>query len=1211
MRVSGWVLMRHRGFGLKLGPSRLLSLAVTILAVILVLLMFAGTATAAPVGPAAYSGVSMGVEAHSPMSPASAAYAAFTGGGMPTFTSPLQNVAGSVSPAAVTVYEESDTHLVYSGVWTVVQNSEVSGWRYSYSESEGASVTVKFNGNYLGWVTRKADWYGKVRLTLDGIDKGIVDLYSSTEMYQVTVWSSGLLNSGNHTLKIERTGTKNIASAGTTICMDAFAVNGTLTDEGALGTGILSGKVTNSSGTGLANGYVLVWDEELNLLGSAMTVSGGAYAFTGLPNEPLAISTVNNANYIDEWYNNVRFPGNWEATGAAWLDFGASATRAGINFSLVAGKSISGVVRNWGYQGASGVEVLAYDLSGNFMLVTESDSTGAYSIKGLPPGIYNICTFGNGYFTDEWYDDDPVFMDPDASSAVDINISSSNATAKEFLLDPGYVMGGVVHDSSGVGLPGVYIHIQSASFQGLSVYTQTNDLGGFAVDGLPEGMYVACTLNDQGYVDEWYEDDVAPADMAGTYAKQIEVDNGGTWSIVFTLDKGCTISGTVTDNAVGGALKDVDLVEVFNGDGKLYASSYVGGEYGTAYTTWALPSGTYYVRTDYGSTSDYIDEWYNDKVIGVFDHTGADPVVVGASNVTGIDFGLDPMTRYEQTDPHIYYAPSVTAWTTYSAPAASGGSYNYSSSTSAAATIYFNGTRLDASVMMGTTTGSADFYVDNVKTGTINLAASPAEYNVKAFTTGGLPSGPHKVEIKYTSTNASGKRITLDAVDVAGVLTYAVPIITSVAPNTGFTLGGETVVMTGANLSGAISVTFGGTPAASITSNSATQITAVTPAHGAGSVQVQVTTSAGTTTDTSADDYTYAVPGVPTITSVSPNTGSIDGGTTVTITGSDFAGLSGTSAVTFDGMDAQAYLRVNATTITAVAPAHAAGTVRVKVVAYGGATADTAKDDFTYTLAPPVVRYDQTDPNIVKTGTWADYGSPLSYLASYGRSSTASASATIWFTGTQLDYIAFKGTTTGYADIYLDGVKVTGTTPINLYSSPVAYQQNVWSTGPLPNALHSVKIVRSATSASGKYLSLDAVDIYGTIAAPPARYEQTNAGIHKTGSWTDYSNTTASKASYGRSLTADASATIHFTGERIDYIGFKGTTTGWVEVYLDGDLKATIDLAATTVAGNQLIWSSGTIGGGSHTLVLKRSGTSLATEYLTLDAVDIWGAIAP
>lgn len=344
-------------------------------------------------------------------------------------------------------------------------------------------------------------------------------------------------------------------------------------------------------------------------------------------------------------------------------------------------------------------------------------------------------------------------------------------------------------------------------------------------------------------------------------------------------------------------------------------------------------------------------------------------------------------------------------------------------------------------------------------------------------------------------------------------------------------------------------------------------------------------------------------PAPPSITGISPSAGSVAGGTSVTISG---VALGGATSVTFDGLPATNVTANPAgTQITCTTPAHAAGLVTVVVTTPTG----TVTTSYTFANMPPVTRYDATDPSIKKTGTWAEYLSPLSYLASYGRSATAGASATIWFTGTRLDYIAMKGTTTGYADVYLDGIRIT---TINL-SNPAGalYQQNVWSSGPLANGLHSVKIVRSASSAIGKYLVLDAVDIYGTIAAPPTRYEQANRNIHKVGVWADYANATASGGYYGRSSTADASATIHFTGSRIDYIGFKGTTTGVVDIYLDGDFKATIDLAATSPAGNLLIWSSGTLGEGPHTFFIHRNGSSAATEFLTLDAVDIWGSIAP
>ena len=44
---------------------------------------------------------------------------------------------------------------------------------------------------------------------------------------------------------------------------------------------------------------------------------------------------------------------------------------------------------------------------------------------------------------------------------------------------------------------------------------------------------------------------------------------------------------------------------------------------------------------------------------------------------------------------------------------------------------------------------------------------------------------------------------------------------------------------------------------------------------------------------------------------------------------------------------------------------------------------------------------------------------------------------------------------------------------------------NVWSTGTLAHGAHKVTIVRSSSSPAGKYLTLDAVDIWGTIRSGP------------------------------------------------------------------------------------------------------------------------------
>ncbi len=82
------------------------------------------------------------------------------------------------------------------------------------------------------------------------------------------------------------------------------------------------------------------------------------------------------------------------------------------------------------------------------------------------------------------------------------------------------------------------------------------------------------------------------------------------------------------------------------------------------------------------------------------------------------------------------------------------------------------------------------------------------------------------------------------------------PTVSAIDPVSGTTLGGTSVTITGTNLTGATAVTFGGTAATSYTVISATRITATTPVHAAGPVDVAVTNPAGAQGTTPAG-YTY------------------------------------------------------------------------------------------------------------------------------------------------------------------------------------------------------------------------------------------------------------------------------------------------------------------------------------------------------------------
>lgn len=76
-------------------------------------------------------------------------------------------------------------------------------------------------------------------------------------------------------------------------------------------------------------------------------------------------------------------------------------------------------------------------------------------------------------------------------------------------------------------------------------------------------------------------------------------------------------------------------------------------------------------------------------------------------------------------------------------------------------------------------------------------------------------------------------------------LATTVPTVTGISPNTGSIAGGTSVTITGTNLTGATGVYFG-TVAASFTVNSATQITATSPASIGGTFDIRVITPNGT-----------------------------------------------------------------------------------------------------------------------------------------------------------------------------------------------------------------------------------------------------------------------------------------------------------------------------------------------------------------------------
>lgn len=85
--------------------------------------------------------------------------------------------------------------------------------------------------------------------------------------------------------------------------------------------------------------------------------------------------------------------------------------------------------------------------------------------------------------------------------------------------------------------------------------------------------------------------------------------------------------------------------------------------------------------------------------------------------------------------------------------------------------------------------------------------------------------------------------------------TVAGPKLSGITPSLGYTYGGTSVTLTGTGLADTLSVTFGGVAGTSVQVVSPTEVTVVAPA-GTGTVDVAVTTAAGTAT--LAEAFTYS-----------------------------------------------------------------------------------------------------------------------------------------------------------------------------------------------------------------------------------------------------------------------------------------------------------------------------------------------------------------
>jgi parallel beta-helix repeat protein len=305
-----------------------------------------------------------------------------------------------------------------------------------------------------------------------------------------------------------------------------------------------------------------------------------------------------------------------------------------------------------------------------------------------------------------------------------------------------------------------------------------------------------------------------------------------------------------------------------------------------------------------------------------------------------------------------------------------------------------------------------------------------------------IDMGSNPANLTYDQRGASYPRVWGARADIGAyeyTPTPAAPAVTAISPATGSTTGGTTVTITGTNLAGATAVKFGGV-AATIQSNTATQIVVISPVGAAGTVDVTVTSAAGTSAASTTDKFSYvSVVLSPKVTAISPASGSTAGGTTVTIIGTN---LTGATAVKFGNFSATIQSNTD-TQIVVLSPANAVGTVDVTVTTANGISATSTADLFAYlgaAQATTVGLYNPTNSTFLLRDT-NDTGFAQSVIA-YGAANVGYVPLVGDWNGDGMDTIGLynpttsvfflsDGNTGGFAnDVFAFGPANSGWTPI-------------------------------------------------------------------------------------------------------------------------------------------------------------------------------------
>jgi hypothetical protein len=949
------------------------------------------------------------------------------------------DVAGSLIPRR---YEQDDAMASYAGSWAQNPDGGASGGSYKVTVTPGSALNVTLTGRSVDLIGMKTSFSGIANVTLDGGAPVAVDLYNPSSLYRQKVWSSGPLTDGQHTVKVEYTGSKNASSGGDAVYVDAVDVVGVLTPR-------------RTEQDDAMTSYTGSWS-----LNSDSAASGGAYRITTTPG-----STVNLA-FNGTSFNLVGIKAAHLGIARITLDGGTpqnvdmySPTLGYKQTVWSSGTLADGQhtirVEYTGTKNAAssdtGIIVDGFDIVGSLVprRYEQDDAmssfVGPWSLNSDPAaygGSYRICAT--------------------AGSAVNLAFSGRSFN----LIGQRTAYSGIAKITVDGGTPQT-VDFYSATTAYRQVvwtsgtlldadhtvkieYTGTKNAasGGDSVnlDSLEVVGVLTPRRNEQddpmtSYTGAWSSNS-DPAASGGSY--RISATPGSGLNMAFNgtrfnlISEKTAYSGIARVTLDGGTPVNVDL----------YSATPAYKQ--TVWSSGALTDGQHTIKVEYTGSKNA--------------SSGADAIIVDAFDIVG---SLSPR-RYEQDDNLAAY---TGAWSQNPDSAASGGSYKVTATSGSSVNLAFSGRNFDLIAMKTAYSGIAKVTLDSSTTVNVDLYSATLAYRQVVWSSGALADGPHTVKIEYTGTKnaaSGGDAVYIDAFDTVGVLTNPADVVApktvSTADSTWYS-SPATITLSATDAGSGVRNTYFSLGASAVTTYT-TPI--VVSSEGANTLKFYSVDVAGnieaTNTATVKIDLTAPLTG-------SDATASMSTSDTIHLTPTDaLSGVASTSWRVDNGS-------WNTGTQIALASL-STGPHSIDFYSVDVAGNAEASKNATFTV---LTRFDQSSALISYLGTWGFNSDSGSIGGTYAFSPFPGSSAETTFTGTRFDLMTAVGPASGIARITVDGG-----TPVlvDLYAPAFAWHQRAWSTGTLASGPHTVKIECTGSknaSSTDVGIIVDAVDVIGTL----------------------------------------------------------------------------------------------------------------------------------